>query len=164
MCFGIIGHHQVYELCWRCVLIYCSVVTPRAIFTFVLSCCHAYVWFVVLLVGWLVGFSLIWCVAVLSVFCWSGSTLFGGRPSRLLMVSYTSCRQTYGRKSCLGVFEFYLSGVRPVALCTRIFFRHIPAIATENLLMLFFSLFTTCFGPFGPSSSETQFITYISRE
>jgi hypothetical protein len=58
----------------------------------------------------------------------------------------------------------YLSGVHPVALRTRIFLGHIPAIATENLLMLFFSLFTTCFSPFGPSSGETQFITYISRE
>jgi hypothetical protein len=27
--------------------------------------------------------------------------------------------------------------------------------------MLFFSLFTTCFGPFGPSSGETLFITYV---
>jgi hypothetical protein len=41
---------------------------------------------------------------------------------------------------------------------------HIPAIATENLLMLFFSLFSTCFCPLGPSSGETQFITHISRE
>jgi hypothetical protein len=62
------------------------------------------------------------------------------------------------------MIEFYLSGVHPVALCTRIPFKYIPAMATENLLVLFFSLFTICFGPFGPSSGETQFITYISRE
>jgi hypothetical protein len=36
-------------------------------------------------------------------------------------------------------------------------FKYIPAIATENLLVLFlFSLFTTCFGPYGPSSGEIQ--------
>jgi hypothetical protein len=47
----------------------------------------------------------------------------------------------------------------------NISFKHIPAIATENLLMLFFSLFTTCFGPFGPSSCETQlYYLYISRK
>jgi hypothetical protein len=39
----------------------------------------------------------------------------------------------------------------------RIPFKYIPAIATENLLVLFlFSLFTTCFGPYGPSSGEIQ--------
>jgi hypothetical protein len=32
--------------------------------------------------------------------------------------------------------EFYLCGVHPVALCTRISFKHIPAIATENLLFI----------------------------
>jgi hypothetical protein len=30
-----------------------------------------------------------------------------------------------------------------------------PAIATDNLCLLF-CLFTTCFGPYGPSSGETQ--------
>jgi hypothetical protein len=37
---------------------------------------------------------------------------------------------------------FYPCGVHPLALCTRISFKR-PAIATENLFMLFFSLFTT---------------------
>jgi hypothetical protein len=36
-----------------------------------------------------------------------------------------------------------------------LYFSNIPAIATENLLaLLLFSLFTTCFGPYGPSSGE----------
>jgi hypothetical protein len=35
--------------------------------------------------------------------------------------------------------ELYPCGVHPVALCTLISFKHIPAIATENLLVLFFS-------------------------
>jgi hypothetical protein len=52
-----------------------------------------------------------------------------------------------------------------VLILLRISFKHIPAITTENLFMLFFSLFTTCFGPFGPSSGETQlYFLYISRK
>jgi hypothetical protein len=43
-----------------------------------------------------------------------------------------------------------------VALCTRIP-PNIAAIATGSLLvLLLFSLFTTCFGSYGPSSGETQ--------
>jgi hypothetical protein len=35
----------------------------------------------------------------------------------------------------------------------NVYLSNIPAIATENLLvLLLFSLFTTCFGPYGPSS------------
>jgi hypothetical protein len=38
-----------------------------------------------------------------------------------------------------------------------VYLSNIPAIATENvLLLLLFSLFTTCFGPYGPSSGEIQ--------
>jgi hypothetical protein len=38
-----------------------------------------------------------------------------------------------------------------------VYLSNIPAIATENLLVLhLFSLFTTCFGPYGPSSGEIQ--------
>jgi hypothetical protein len=51
--------------------------------------------------------------------------------------------------------------------CVNIYHCHkfLDRIATENLLMLFFSLFTTCFGPFGPSSGETQlYYLYISRK
>jgi hypothetical protein len=64
----------------------------------------------------------------------------------------------WGHKECCMLHR------RPYLDLPIISFRHIPAIATENLLMLFFSLFTICFSPFGPSSSETQFITYVSRE
>jgi hypothetical protein len=60
--------------------------------------------------------------------------------------------------------KFYLSGVHPVALCTRIFFRHIPAIATENLLMLFFSLFTKISAPSGhPQVKHNLLLIYIGR-
>jgi hypothetical protein len=38
-----------------------------------------------------------------------------------------------------------------------VYLSNIPAIATENLLvLLLFSLFTTCFGSYGPSSGEMQ--------
>jgi hypothetical protein len=38
-----------------------------------------------------------------------------------------------------------------------VYLSNIPAIETENLLvLLLFSLFTTCFGPYGPSSGEIQ--------
>jgi hypothetical protein len=38
-----------------------------------------------------------------------------------------------------------------------VYLSNIPAIATENLLaLLLFSLFTTYFGPYGPSSGEIQ--------
>jgi hypothetical protein len=38
-----------------------------------------------------------------------------------------------------------------------VYLSNIPAIATENLLvLLLFSLFATCFGPYGPSSGEIQ--------
>jgi hypothetical protein len=41
-----------------------------------------------------------------------------------------------------------------------VYLSNIPAIATENLLvLLLFSLFTTCFGPYGPSSGEILYIT-----
>jgi hypothetical protein len=36
-----------------------------------------------------------------------------------------------------------------------VYLSNIPAIATENLLvLLLFSLFATCFGPYGPSSGK----------
>jgi hypothetical protein len=47
-----------------------------------------------------------------------------------------------------------------------VYLSNIPAIATENLLaFLLFSLFTTCFGPYGPSSGEIQLhhLTYFEK-
>jgi hypothetical protein len=41
--------------------------------------------------------------------------------------------------NCNTGYEFYPCGVHPVALCTRVSFKYIPAITTENLLVLFFS-------------------------
>jgi hypothetical protein len=39
----------------------------------------------------------------------------------------------------------------------HVYLSNIPAIATENLLVLvLFLLFTTCLGPYGPSSGEIQ--------
>jgi hypothetical protein len=38
--------------------------------------------------------------------------------------------------------------------------RRTPAIATESILLMLFSYFTTCFGPTGPSSGETQYTSY----
>jgi hypothetical protein len=40
------------------------------------------------------------------------------------------------------------------------FFRYIPAIATENFLLILSLCITTCFGPYGPSSGEhnTSFV------
>jgi hypothetical protein len=38
-----------------------------------------------------------------------------------------------------------------------VYFPNIPAIATDNLyFFILFCLFTTCFGPYGPSSGETH--------
>jgi hypothetical protein len=50
---------------------------------------------------------------------------------------------------------------RPIKFCNKnllhIYLSNIPAIATENLLAsLLFSLFTTCFGPYGQSLGEMQ--------
>jgi hypothetical protein len=43
-----------------------------------------------------------------------------------------------------------------ITYCT-LCFPNIPAIATDNLyFFILFCLFTTCFGPYGPSSGETQ--------
>jgi hypothetical protein len=57
---------------------------------------------------------------------------------------------------------FHLCGVHPVALLIRILPKYIPPIATDNLyFFILFCLFTTCFGPYGPSSGETQHHLYI---
>jgi hypothetical protein len=46
---------------------------------------------------------------------------------------------------------------REVGLLLHVYVSNIPAIATANLLgFLLCSLFTTCFGPYGPSSGEIQ--------
>jgi hypothetical protein len=49
----------------------------------------------------------------------------------------------------------------------HVYLSNIPAITTENLLvLLLFSLFTTCFSPYGPSSAEictTTSLTYFEK-
>jgi hypothetical protein len=43
-----------------------------------------------------------------------------------------------------------------------VYFQNIPTIATDSLdFFIVFCLFTTCFGPYGPSSGETQHHLYI---
>jgi hypothetical protein len=51
---------------------------------------------------------------------------------------------------------FYPFGVHPVALCISIPFKYTCDRNWEFIGVTFFSLFTTCFGPYGPSSGEIQ--------
>jgi hypothetical protein len=63
-------------------------------------------------------------------------------PLEGISTSYLSIL-TSGNNMQTQIYDVYLS--------------NIPAIATENLLvLLLFFLFTTCFGPYGPSSGEIQ--------
>jgi hypothetical protein len=52
--------------------------------------------------------------------------------------------------------SLYPCGVHPVALCVRIPFKYTCDRNWEFIGVTFFSLFTTCFGPYGPSSGEIQ--------
>jgi hypothetical protein len=69
-----------------------------------------------------------------------------------------SCFQSFHYVNNLQTF--YLSAMHPVALL----FKYIPAIVTDNLyFFIAFCLFTTCFGPYGPSSGETNTSKLIHR-
>jgi hypothetical protein len=52
---------------------------------------------------------------------------------------------------------FILVGCILLSYVHEYFSNIVPAITTENLLvLLLFSLFTTCLGPYGPSSGEQR--------
>jgi hypothetical protein len=68
----------------------------------------------------------------------------------------SSCKILLSLVSKFTNFFFYPCGVHPVALCIHIPFKYTCDRKWEFISVTFLSLFTTCFGPYGPSSSKIQ--------
>jgi hypothetical protein len=115
---------------------------------------------------WCIFFNVVCWVMMLwsliNVYKYSTATLisfYHTTQSQCQMVLFTVTTVRI-QKNILHTRICYLCGVHPVAIYYHTF--QIYLQSQLRLLLLYFSLFTTCFGPYGPSSGEIQYHTFWS--